>query len=106
MKRRAGTQDVQKNDPTGMGFFPGWAWSWPLNRRVLYNRASADVNGRPWDRTRPGIAWDQAQQKWVGDVPDYPPTMDPKSPKAWGPFIMTGEGTARQIGRAACRERG
>jgi len=95
MKRRAGTQDVQKNDPTGMGFFPGWAWSWPLNRRVLYNRASADVNGRPWDRTRPGIAWDEAQQKWVGDVPDYPPTMDPKSPKAWGPFIMTGEGTAR-----------
>ena len=84
MKRRAGTQDVQKNDPTGMGFFPGWAWSWPLNRRVLYNRASADLNGRPWDRTRPGIAWDQAQQKWVGDVPDYPPTMDPKSPKAWG----------------------
>ncbi len=95
MKRRAGTQDVQKNDPTGMGFFPGWAWSWPLNRRVLYNRASADLNGRPWDRTRPGIAWDQAQQKWVGDVPDYPPTMDPTSPKAWGPFIMTGEGTAR-----------
>ena len=95
MKRRAGTQDVQKNDPTGMGFFPGWAWSWPLNRRVMYNRASADVNGRPWDRARPGIAWDQAQQKWVGDVPDYPPTMDPKSPKAWGPFIMTGEGTAR-----------
>jgi len=95
MKRRAGTQDVQKNDPTGMGFFPGWAWSWPLNRRVLYNRASADVNGRPWDRTRPGIAWDEAQQKWVGDVPDYPPTMDPKNPKAWGPFIMTGEGTAR-----------
>ena len=95
MKRRAGTQDVQKNDPTGMGFFPGWAWSWPLNRRVLYNRASADLNGRPWDGARPGIAWDQAQQKWVGDVPDYPPTMDPKSPKAWGPFIMTGEGTAR-----------
>jgi len=95
MKRRAGTQDVQKNDPTGMGFFPGWAWSWPLNRRVLYNRASADLNGRPWDRARPGIAWDEAQQKWVGDVPDYPATMDPKSPKAWGPFIMTGEGTAR-----------
>jgi len=95
MKRRAGVQDVQKNDPTGMGFFPGWAWSWPVNRRVMYNRASADLNGRPWDRTRPGIEWDQAQQKWVGDVPDYPATMDPKSPKAWGPFIMTGEGTAR-----------
>ena len=95
MKRRAGIQDVQKNDPTGMGFFPGWAWSWPMNRRVMYNRASADLAGRPWDRTRPGIEWDVAQQKWVGDVPDYPPTMDPKNPKAWGPFIMTGEGTGR-----------
>jgi formate dehydrogenase major subunit len=95
MKRRAGVQDVQKNDPTGMGFFPNWAWSWPLNRRVMYNRASADINGRPWDPTRVGIQWDAAQQKWVGDVPDYPPTMDPKNPKAWGPFIMTGEGVGR-----------
>lgn len=95
MKRRAGVQDVEKNDPTGMGFFPGWAWSWPLNRRVMYNRASADLDGRPWDPTRAGIRWDAAQKKWVGDVPDYPPTMDPKDPKAWLPFIMTGEGVGR-----------
>src|SRR5499427_5629595 len=40
-KRRAGVQDPKKNDPTGMGFYHGWAWSWPLNRRVMYNRASA-----------------------------------------------------------------
>src|SRR5689334_20881772 len=95
MRRRAGIQDPAKNDPTGMGFYPGWAWSWPLNRRVMYNRASADLDGRPWDPARPGIAWDSAQKKWVGDVPDYPPTMEPRSPKAWGPFIMNGEGVGR-----------
>jgi formate dehydrogenase major subunit len=95
MKRRNGIQDPAKNDPTGMGFYPTWAWSWPLNRRVLYNRASADLNGNPWDPTRTGIKWDAAQKKWVGDVPDYPPTMDPKDPKSWLPFIMNGEGVGR-----------
>src|SRR5438128_7144393 len=98
MQRRNGIQDPTKNDPTGMGFYPTWAWSWPLNRRVLYNRASADLDGNPWDATRVGIKWDTAQAKWVGDVPDYPPsgpTSDPKSPKAWLPFIMNGEGVGR-----------
>ena len=93
MKRRNGIQDATTNDPTGMGFYPTWAWSWPLNRRVLYNRASADLNGDPWDPTRPGIKWNGT--KWVGDVPDYPPTMDPKDPKSWLPFIMNGEGVGR-----------
>ncbi len=92
-KRREGVQDPQKNDPTGMGFYPNWAWSWPLNRRVMYNRASADLQGRPWDPKRPGIQWNG--HRWVGDVPDYPPTMSPSDPKAWLPFIMTGEGTGR-----------
>jgi formate dehydrogenase major subunit len=92
-KRRDGVQDPAKNDPTGMGYYPGWAWSWPLNRRVLYNRASADLQGQPWDPKRPGIQWNG--KKWVGDVPDYPPTMDPKDPKAWLPFIMNGEGVGR-----------
>ena len=92
-KRRDGVQDIQKNDPTGLGFFPNWAWSWPLNRRILYNRASADLDGKPWDPSRPGIQWDGA--KWTGDVPDYPPTMNPKDPAAWLPFIMNGEGTGR-----------
>jgi formate dehydrogenase major subunit len=94
-KRRDGVQDPAKNDPTGMGFYPNWAWSWPVNRRVLYNRASADLDGNPWDPKRPGIKWNG--QKWVGDVPDYPPMMDPKDPKAWLPFIMTGEGTGRMF---------
>ena len=93
--RRAGIQDPKKNDPTGMGYYHGWAWSWPLNRRVMYNRASADLDGKPWDPKRPGIKWDAEQKKWVGDVPDYPPTMEPRSPKAWGPFIMNSEGVGR-----------
>jgi formate dehydrogenase major subunit len=94
--RRAGLQDIKTNDPTGMGFFPNWAWSWPLNRRVLYNRASADLNGKAWDATRPGITWNGT--RWVGDVPDYPatgPTADPKSPTSWLPFTMNGEGVGR-----------
>jgi formate dehydrogenase major subunit len=94
-KRRERDQDPAKNDPTGMGYYHNWAWSWPLNRRVMYNRASADLEGRPWDPGRPGIAWDASQKKWIGDVPDYPGTMDPKDPKAWGPFIMNGEGVGR-----------
>jgi len=93
MKRRSGIQDPTANDPTGMGFYPNWAWSWPVNRRVLYNRASADVAGNPWDPTRVGIKWNGS--KWVGDVPDYPPTMSPSDPKSWLPFIMNGEGVGR-----------
>jgi formate dehydrogenase major subunit len=93
-KRRDGVQDPAKNDPTGMGYYPNWAWSWPLNRRVLYNRASADPQGRPWDPDRPGIAWDAAAGRWVGDVPDYSPTAAP-GPNAPLPFIMTAEGTGR-----------
>jgi formate dehydrogenase major subunit len=93
-KRRDGVQDPEKNDPTGMGFYPGWAWSWPVNRRVLYNRASADTRGRPWDPKRVGIRWDADKKLWVGDVPDYPPDAEP-GPDAPLPFIMTGEGTGR-----------
>jgi formate dehydrogenase major subunit len=96
MKNRKGVQDPAANDPTGLGFYPNWSWSWPLNRRVLYNRASADLNGKAWDPTRPGITWNGT--KWVGDVPDYPatgPTADPASPTSWLPFIMTGEGVGR-----------
>ncbi len=92
-RRRDGVQDPAKNDPTGMGFYPNWSWSWPVNRRVLYNRASADLQGHAWDPKRPGIVWNG--KTWVGDVPDYPPAMNPNDPKAWLPFIMTGEGVGR-----------
>jgi formate dehydrogenase major subunit len=79
------------DDPTGMGFFHEWAWSWPANRRVLYNRASADGKGDPWDETRPGIRWNGSL--WVGDVPDYVPDSPPED--GLGAFIMTGEGVGR-----------
>jgi formate dehydrogenase major subunit len=92
-KRRMGVSDPKKNDPTGLGFYPNWAWSWPLNRRVLYNRASADLEGKPWDPARVGIQWNGS--KWVGDVPDYPPTLSPTDPNAYLPFIMNGEGVGR-----------
>jgi formate dehydrogenase major subunit len=94
-KRRKGVQDPKANDPTGMGYYPEWAWSWPLNRRVMYNRASADPSGKPWDPERPGIQWDPAQKLWVGDVPDYDAEADPSDPAAPLPFIMTGEGVGR-----------
>jgi formate dehydrogenase major subunit len=93
MKRRNGVQDPAKNDPTGLGFYPTWAWSWPANRRVLYNRASADLKGQPWDPKRPGIVWNGSA--WTGDVPDYPATMNPNDPASWNPFIMNGEGVGR-----------
>jgi formate dehydrogenase major subunit len=100
MKRRKGVQEPEANDPTGMGYYPEWAWSWPANRRVLYNRASADPAGKPWDPSRTGIRWDAGQKLWVGDVPDYPPDADPNDPESPLPFIMTGEGTGRLFSNA------
>ncbi|BDH46726.1 formate dehydrogenase-N subunit alpha [Salmonella enterica subsp. enterica serovar Choleraesuis] len=79
------------SDPSGLGNTLGWAWAWPLNRRIIYNRASADPQGKPWDPNRMLIAWDGT--KWAGnDIPDYN-TAPPGS--ATGPFIMQPEGVAR-----------
>ncbi|HEY4659418.1 MAG TPA: molybdopterin-dependent oxidoreductase, partial [Gemmatimonadaceae bacterium] len=55
-------------DASGLGRYPDWAFAWPANRRILYNRCSADAEGRPWDPTRIGVAWNGA--RWVGDTPD------------------------------------
>jgi formate dehydrogenase major subunit len=57
---------------------PEWGWAWPLNRRILYNRASADPDGRPWSERKKYVWWDAGEGKWVGeDVPDFTPTMPP-----------------------------
>jgi formate dehydrogenase major subunit len=77
-------------DPTGLGFHHGWAFAWPANRRVLYNRASANADGQPWDVSRAGIRWNGA--RWMGDVPDFGATTPPDGA---GAFIMTEEGVAR-----------
>jgi len=61
----------------------GWGFAWPANRRILYNRASADPSGKPWSEKKKLIWWDAAQKKWVGnDVPDFPGTMAPDAPRA------------------------
>jgi formate dehydrogenase major subunit len=85
MMARRGTED-----PTGLGFHHGWGFAWPANRRVLYNRASADANGEPWDPSRAGIHW--TGTRWAGDVPDFGATTPPGGA---GAFIMTEEGVAR-----------
>jgi formate dehydrogenase major subunit len=96
MWTEAGAQ-IQKRgteDPSGMGVYPNWAWSWPANRRVLYNRASCNTVGKPWDPDRKQIWWDEAAGKWVGnDVPDFKPDSHPKD--HMGPFIMNPEGIGR-----------
>jgi formate dehydrogenase major subunit len=87
-------------DPDDTGAFPTWSWSWPVNRRILYNRASADMAGQPWDPSRKLLWWDGA--KWTGyDVPDIVPTA---KPDVVGPFIMNPEGTARLFTRGLMRD--
>ncbi len=88
---------IQRRDNTdvsGLGIHPNWAWSWPMNRRVLYNRASCDVSGKPWDPERAQIWWSEPQKKWLGsDVPDFKADSPPKD--HMGPFIMNAEGVGR-----------
>ncbi len=86
-----------KADPTGMGLYPQWAWAWPVNRRILYNRASVDLMGKPWSANKNILEWKNG--KWVGDVPDggWPPMLvDPKKTKR--PFIMKPDGVASVFG--------
>jgi formate dehydrogenase major subunit len=86
-----------KEDPTGLGLYSKWAWCWPVNRRILYNRASVDPYGKPWDPERPVIKWDNTNKKWIGDVPD-----GPQPPLALGgvlPFIMKPTGVGTIFGR-------
>lgn len=85
------TQRRSYADTSGLGRYPEWTFSWPANRRILYNRCSADTQGRPWDATRVGIAWNG--QRWVGDTPDY--TVDSVPESGLGAFIMQPEGVAR-----------
>ena len=88
------------SDPGDMGTFQNWSFSWPANRRVLYNRASCDLSGKPWDPTRKLIEWNG--EKWAGyDVPDIAVTARPEEV---GPFIMNPEGTSRFFSRKLMRD--
>ncbi len=78
-------------DPREAGIAPNWAWAWPANRRILYNRASADPSGKPWNPAKSVIEWNGS--KWVGlDVPDYTAAAPSENV---GPFIMNNEGMGR-----------
>ncbi|OGW54344.1 MAG: formate dehydrogenase-N subunit alpha, partial [Nitrospirae bacterium RBG_13_43_8] len=86
----------KKTDPTGLGLYPEWSWVWPVNRRIIYNRASVDLNGKPYNPKRPLLAW--VDGKWVGDVPDgpWPPMSDLEKGKY--PFIMKPDGVSSLFG--------
>ncbi len=84
-KRRDPSQTPMQ---ANIGLFPNWSWCWPQNRRILYNRASVDKDGRPWDPTRAIIEWKDG--KWVGDTPDG--AQPPMAESGVKPFIMTTDG--------------
>jgi len=81
-----------------------WAWAWPANRRILYNRASADPSGKPWSERKKLVWWDEGEEKWTGldtpdfevdKRPDYVPDEDAVGPAAIRgdePFIMQADG--------------
>jgi len=94
-----------RKDPTGLGLFPEWSWCWPVNRRILYNRASCDPTGKPFNPRKAVVYWNPTAPlpngktgAWVGDVPDgpWPPMADDKEGKK--PFIMRADGVAAIFG--------
>lgn len=72
-----------------------WGWAWPANRRILYNRASADPEGKPWSERKKYIWWDEEQGRWTGhDVPDFVPDKAPSyrpEPGTGGPAGLAGD---------------
>jgi formate dehydrogenase major subunit len=96
-----------QKDPGGLGIYPYWAFSWPVNRRIVYNRCSADPSGKPWDEAHKLIWWDAEKKTWTGyDVPDFAATKAPDAkakPDGTGldglsgtdPFIMNTDGKGR-----------
>ncbi len=86
----------KKTDPTGLGLYPEWSWCWPVNRRIIYNRASVDLEGNPRNPNRAVIKWDAAAKKWVGDVPDG--GWPPMGTEGFYPFIMKPDGVASIFG--------
>ncbi len=100
---RSRRPDVPGRDGSSHG---GWAFAWPSNRRTLYNRASADPDGKPWSEAKKMIWWDPEQEKWTGyDVPDFEPDKRPDYQPDWSqhpqgmdalggaaPFIMEADG--------------
>ena len=100
----------QKDAPNNIGLYPEFAWCWPVNRRIIYNRASVDLKGQPWDKEHPVIQFagnvadgKYTSSKWVGDVPDggwYPMQNPDGSMRADSKyaFIMRKHGSGQIFG--------
>jgi formate dehydrogenase major subunit len=83
---------------------PEWGWAWPANRRIIYNRASADPDGNPWSERKQYVWWDEAEEQWTGidtpdfdaeKRPDYVPPEGARGPEAIAgdhPFVMQADG--------------
>ncbi len=85
-------RDPSETSDQNLGQSANWGFAWPANRRILYNRASADMSGKPWDEKRAVLKW--LGDKWGGnDIPDMRPNAKPEENVM--PFIMTQEGVAR-----------
>jgi len=85
-----------QKDPGGLGMNPYWGFSWPVNRRIIYNRCSADSSGKPWSEDKALIWWDEEEGKWTGyDVPDFSGTKGPGDAGFNDPYIMQPEGKGR-----------
>ena len=90
---------VSDKDPGGLALYPNWAFAWPANRRVIYNRASADAKGKPWNPYRVLVAWDESKKEWIrNDVPDFgfsttaeDGTVTHNPPEKCPAFFMTDE---------------
>jgi len=91
LMERRGTDE----GPNGIGMFPEWTWSWPVNRRIIYNRASVNRKGEPWDPKRAVVKW--TGSKWKGDIVDGGATVGPDKKN---PFIMTTEGVGKLFSSA------
>ena len=88
MMRRDKTQTPEQEK---IGLYPNWTWAWPMNRRILYNRAGVDKTGKPWNPELPVIEWKDG--KWVGDIVD-----GGGAPGTNHPFIMQTHGLGALYG--------
>lgn len=105
------TQKRDNKDTTGIGQYPNWAFAWPVNRRIIYNRCSADLSGNPWSEEKKVIWFDPAKAdptkgfpkgQWTGfDVPDFIAKVAPSDPDGAKPFIMHADGVGGLFAKMA-----